>query len=566
MNKTPESGLDGSVHPRDVVAIRRWMDDGIVGAANAARPGAAIRCLLVLGMVLSLVLATLPALAAPPDDLDAYAERAMQMFGMPGMSIVIVEGDNIETRAYGVRKSGSPERVDVHTSFPIGSNTKAFTATALGILVDDGKLRWDDRVADRLPGFRMYDPYASTNMTVTDLLVHRSGLGMGQGELLFFPDTDRTRAEVVHALRHLKPASTFRGEFAYENVLYAVAGQLVEAVSGQTWEDFVRQRILGPLGMRDAAVNYASQGANHASPHTRTPGTAGDPGPLKALASDGVADPIAPAGGICASAEDMGRWLRAQLARGALGDGNRLFTAATSEALWTPVVTMPIAPSPPPVAAVTPQFREYALGFVVQDYRGHKVITHGGAVNGAISDLVIIPERNVAFMVMVNSEDVGGLFSVYYRLLDHFLQLPPSDWIARYHQVFGQAQAMAAASQPPKQSRRGSVQQPFLPLDRYAGTYRDPWYGTMTISEAKGGLRIRFDRSPGMEGALEHAQYNTFRTHWDDRSIGDAYVTFDLDPDGSIRAIRMEALPPGSALDYQDLHFVPATAADEAAR
>jgi len=503
----------------------------------------------------------LAAYAAPPSDLDAYANRAMQTFGAPGMAVAIVEGGKIDTRAYGIRKLGSPERVDVHTTFPIGSNTKAFTAAALAILVDDGKLKWADRVADRLPGFRMYDAYASHEMTVTDLLVHRSGLGLGEGDLMFVPDTNRTRAEFVDSIRFLKPATSFRSGFAYDNVLYAVAGQLLQAVSGRTWEAFIKQRIFEPLGMQDAAVDYDSQGRHRVAAHARTSQAIRGMGPLSVLTSGHLSGPVAPAGAIYASADDMARWLRAQLAHGDLGDGKRLFSDAQSKVLWTPVTIVPITPAPAPIAAITPNFSEYALGFFVQDYRGHKIITHSGAVLGGLSAVAIVPEKNVAFAVMINSEDSGARWAVFYHLLDHYLDLPPTDWIAGYKQTFDEIHAQALQALQTRQSQTHPERGPSLPLNAYAGVYRDPWYGTMTISAAgKGGaLRIRFDRSPGMEGVLEHSQYDTFRTRWRDRDIEDAYLSFDLDPDGKIVAIRMAPVSPTAdfSFDYQDLHFVP---------
>jgi CubicO group peptidase (beta-lactamase class C family) len=513
-------------------------------------------------------LAAWPATATPPADLDAYAARAMKSFGVPGMSIAIVEGNAIETHTYGVRKLGSPARVDAHTTFPIGSNTKAFTSTALALLVDEGKLHWNDRVVDRLPGFRMYDAYASQNMTVTDLLVHRSGLSLGEGDLMVFPDTNRSRAELVHAIRYLKPATSFRKGFAYDNVLYSAAGQLLQAVSGQTWEAFVKQHIFTPLGMHDAVVDYQAQGPDHAVAHARISKEIRGTGPQTVLDSDGVSRPIAPAGAICASAEDMGRWLRVQLAHVVIARGRRLFSAAQSEKLWTPVSIVPITPAPKPIAAITPDFRDYALGFFVQDYRGHKIITHEGGVLGGLSEVVIIPDKDVAFAVMINSEDGGAMLAVFYHLLDHYLGAPTTDWIARYRTVVDQHHARARKTLHKQHVQMHRQRGPSLPLNAYAGVYRDPWYGTMTISKNHGKLRIRFDRSPGMQGALEHAQYNTFRTHWSDRGIANAYVTFDLSADGSISAIRMKPVSPTAdfSWDYQDLHFVPVKSTSNAAK
>jgi CubicO group peptidase (beta-lactamase class C family) len=519
------------------------------------------RFALTIGSALLFGLAALQAMAGAPADLDTYAARAMQTFGAPGMAVAIVEGDKIETRTYGIRELGSPDRVDAHTTFPIGSNTKAFTSTALAILVDEKKLDWNDHVADRLPGFQMYDAYASHEMTIVDLLVHRSGLGLGEGDLMFVPDTDRTRAEFVQSIRYLKPASSFRRGFAYDNVLYAVAGQLLQAISGQTWEAFIKQRIFDPVGMHDAAVDYKAQGPDRVAPHARTSQAIRGMGPESVLTFGHMSGPVAPAGAIYASADDMARWLRVQLMHGDLGNDKRLFSAAQSKMLWTPVTIVPITPSPAPVAASTPNFQAYALGFFIQDYRGHKIITHSGAIFGGLSALVIIPDKHVAFAVMINSEDGGARWAVFYRLLDHYLGLPSTDWIASYRQALDGIHAQAMQSLRTRQTQMHPDRGPSLRMSAYAGIYRDPWYGTMTISTIgkSDKLGIRFDRSPGMEGALEHSQYDTFRTRWSDRAIEDADLTFDLDPDGKVIGVRMKAVSPTAdfSFDYQDLHFVP---------
>jgi CubicO group peptidase (beta-lactamase class C family) len=494
--------------------------------------------------------------AAPPADLDSYVARAMGTFGPPGMSLVIVEGDKIDARAYGARKLGAPERVDTHTTFPIGSNTKAFTAAALAILVDEGKLGWTDRVVDRLPGFQMFDAYASHEMTVLDLLTHRSGLGLGEGDLMFVPTTNRSRADVVHALRFLRPSTSFRSVFAYDNILYSVAGEMLQSVSGQTWEDFVKQRIFVPLAMTDSTVDYASQGANRVEPHARTSESIRGMGPLAILSSGYEGGAAAPAGAIYSSAADMGKWLRVQLARGAVGDGKRLFSEAASQTMWTPQTVIPISTAPEAVALIQPHFEDYGLGFFIQDYRGHKIITHSGAILGGLSALVIVPEKNVAFAVMINSEDSGARWSVFYHLLDHYLGLPSSDWPARFKKAFDKIHAdaiSASASQPAVGTGHG----PSRPLSAYAGVYRDPWYGTATITSSGDGLRISFDATPGMVGAVEHVQYDTFRTRWSDRDIEDAYMVFSLDPRGAIDGVKMQAISPTAdfSFDYQDLHF-----------
>jgi len=505
--------------------------------------------------------ATVPASAAP-QTLDAFANKVMQTFDATGMSVVVADGEQIQTHAYGVRKLGSAAPVDAHTIFPIGSNTKAFTTAALAILVDEGKLRWDDRVVDQLPGFRMYDAYASSEMTVTDLLVHRSGLGLGEGDLMIFPTTDRSRDELVHDIRYLKPAHSFRADYDYDNVLYIVAGQLVEAVSGQRWEDFVQQHILDPLGMHDTQVSIDARVADQVSLHARNSTPVRGVGKQAVLTTVLTGSVFAPAGALQVSALDMGRWLQLQLRHGALDDGKRVFSEAASQALWTPQTLIPIDPAPAALALAKPQFEAYALGLEVQDYRGHKIITHLGGVLGGISAVVIIPEKHAAFAIMLNSEDIGALFAMREHLLDTLLGLSSPDWIANYKQVFDQANAEAVAALKTRSAAAHPERGPSLPLSGYAGVFRDPWYGTATISEgksSKGALNISLDRSPGLRGTLEHVQYDTFRTHWSMPDVEDAYVTFALKPDGSIDQVTMKAVSPNAdfSWDYQDLRFTP---------
>jgi len=503
--------------------------------------------------------------------LDAYAHRAMQTFDTPGMAVVIVRGDQVTTHAWGVRRLGDPAAVDEHTLFPIGSNTKAFTAAALAMLVDEGKLHWNDRVVDKLPGFRMYDAYASSEMTVVDLLVHRSGLGLGEGDLMMFPTTDRTRAELVHDIRYLKPAHSFRSGYDYDNVLYIVAGQLVEAVSGQRWEDFVQQHILDPLQMHDTQTSIDKRTRDQVALHAKNTTEVRGVGKQAVLTTVMTGDVFAPAGALRVSAVDVGQWLKLQLDRGRFGKDQRLFSAASATMLWTPQTLIPIAPVPAEIALAKPAFDAYALGLEVQDYRGHKIITHLGGVLGGVSAVVVVPDKHAAFAIMLNSEDVGTLFAMREHLLDSLLDLPSPDWIASYRKVFDDINANAEATLQARQQAVPAGRAPPLPLSGYVGVYRDPWYGTATIRQDPkhgGALDIRFDRSPGMHGTLEYVRYDTFRTHWAMPDIEDAYVTFALGPDGHIEHMTMKAVSPLAdfSWDYQDLHFVPVAGHDQPVR
>jgi CubicO group peptidase (beta-lactamase class C family) len=503
------------------------------------------------------------AIAAPPKKFDARVEMVMKASEVPGAAIAIVENGKVTlARGYGVRKLGFAEAVDANTLFQIGSTTKAFTATALALLVEEGKIRWDDRVIDHLPGFRMYDPWVTREITVRDLLVHRSGLGRGQGDLMFVPSTEISRADLVRRIQFLKPATSFRSGFAYDNVLYAVAGQVVEAVAGKTWEDFVEERILQPAGMKSSVTNDVDRlsAPDRAFPHGRV-GELRGIGPQQPFDEKKVAlgANVGPAGAIAAGANDLARWLAVQLASGQLpGSEQRLFSAASAQAMWQPVVPIPATPFPPALADAVPQFRGYALGWFVQDYRGHKVIQHAGGTLGFRAIVVLIPEKNTGFAIVNNSEDNEFVPGLHYELLDHYLGLPKHDWPKAFKDFFAErnkagleAQKVATAERPQSS--------PTLPLASYAGAYSDPWYGPIAVTESEGQLSIDFRQTPGMVGPLEHWAYDTFVARWPDPLIEPAFVTFALDATGKPARITMKAFSPVAdfSFDYHDLEFTP---------
>src|SRR5437773_638648 len=342
---------------------------------------------LFVAAVLSLGAAELPAQrAAPPTalprDFDAYVARVMRDFEVPGLAIAVVQdGRVLLAKGYGVRKLGDATPVDDRTLFGIASNTKAFTATALGILVEAGKLEWDAPVIDYPPWFAMYDPYVTRELTIRDLLVHRSGLGLGAGDLLWWPTSTYDRKEIARRLRFIKPATSFRSAFAYDNVLHGVAGEVIETVSGQTWEEFVQSRILAKIGMTGSSVRHSASaaGGNVATPHAPVDGTVR---PVAPFASDNTN----PAGGINSSATDIAKWMIVQLDSGRLASG-RLFSQNTARNLWS--VVTPLRPGNPPaeLAALRASFTGYGLGFFLRDYRGSKMVWLAGGLPGYVSQI-----------------------------------------------------------------------------------------------------------------------------------------------------------------------------------
>lgn len=517
---------------------------------------------LLLSAALPLVLFAGQALAEPPANFAKRADAVRIASGAPGMAITIVENGKVTfVRGFGVRKLGEAAPVGLDTLFMTGSTGKAFTSVALATLVDAGKIGWDDKVIDHVPWFQMYDPWVTREMTVRDLLVHRSGLGLGAGDLLTVPRGSLTRAETVRRLRYIKPATSFRSGYAYDNILYAVAGQLIEEVTGQRWEEYVRDHVLKPAGMlhstSDNDVRFTV--ADRAYPHARTGGPVRGLGEQRPLDErDELGRALAPAGLMASSANDMGRWLKIQLGQGAIPGGGRLFSEDTAAEMWKPVTLEPITTPGALIAATKPTFQAYALGWEVRDYRGAKIVWHSGGVFGFTAVVVLIPEKDVGFSILINAEDVSARFGLMYELLDHYLDGPYMDWPGRYAKYL--SERLEGARKVVETSRATPAKVgPSLGLERYTGTYADPWYGNVVVARDAQGLTIDFTTTPNMKGRLVHHQYDTFVAELTDTNIERPYVTFTLDADGRVSQVTMKPVSPIAdfSFNYQDLRFRP---------
>jgi CubicO group peptidase (beta-lactamase class C family) len=413
-----------------------------------------------------------------------------------------------------------------------------------------------------MPYFRMYDAWVTREMTIRDLLVHRSGLGLGAGDLLVVPNSDRSRKDVTLALRHIKPATSFRSAYAYDNILYITAGQLIEEVSGMSWERFMQIHIFQPLGMKNstASADDLTASPNHAEPHARLDGAIRGLGTqVKLGAEANLATAAAPAGGLAISANDMTKWLQVQLAHGKIpGSHKNLFSADSSNQMWSPVTLTPRDQLGPDFKAVEPNTQSYALGWTVQDYRGAKLIWHRGAVFGSLAAVALLPDRNVGLYVAVNSEEGEMIRGLIYELLDHYLGQPKASWPERLRKVRldRSAEAVKFLSAPAAKPAKVG---PSLPVTRYAGDYVDPWYGKISIKESGGRLTIDFPHSKGMNGELQHWQYDTFKTNFVDKQIEPAFVTFAIGAEGQVDRVTMKAVSPivDFSYDYQDLDFAP---------
>lgn len=501
-------------------------------------------------------------LAAQPA-LDSAVERVRRAFDVPGVAVAVVkDGKVVFAKGYGVKKLGDPAPVTARTLFGIASNTKVLTAAALAQLVDEKKLGWDDRVVDRLPGFQMNDPFVTREMRVRDLLCHRSGLGLGAGDLLYFPSSDLSETEILKRLRQVPLATSFRSAYAYDNILYAVAGALLKEVGGRSWDEVIRTRFFEPLGMGDSATRFSAlkPGADLATPHAKAGGKT-VPVAFQPM------DNCAPAGGILSSVEDMAKWVKAFLAEGDLGNGQRLFSATQARMLQTPHTLLPVGRREGPLAEGMPMMAAYALGLEVQDYRGAKMVWHTGGLVGLLSRVTWLPEQKLGVVVLTNAESAPAFYALTNTILDHYLGAPPKDWVAAYQEVMAKRAAKIQDTVAQAAAQRDAASRPSLSLAAYTGRYRDPWYGDVFLEMKDGRLHIRFSHTPLLSAPLEHWQQDTFVARWPERTLdADAYVSFALDPKGKVREIRMEPVSPSTdfSYDFQDLRLTPVAAEAQA--
>ena len=524
-------------------ALNKWLGSGLV---------------LAMGMAAQAASAQEAGTPAQLQQLDATVERVRQQFDVPGIAVAVVkDGKVVLERGWGVREINKPEPVQADTLFAIASNTKAFTATSLNLLAEDGKLKMDDRVIDHLPSFRMSDPYVTGDMRIRDLLSHRSGLSLGAGDLLFWPTTNYSNAEVVARLAHVPLKNSFRAGYAYDNILYAVAQQVIEKVSGLSYAEFLQQRIFDKVGMSGTRYN-----ADHLQPGDK---------PAIGHAKYDFKDlrPVAPltwsnnagAGGIYSSVHDLARWMNVQLAHGQLADGTPLFSEKSQQQMWQMQIPQVVSkPSVPELAAATPNFAGYGEGWSLSDYRGQKLVWHTGGWPGQVSRLTLVPGQNLGVVVLTNQESGAAFNAITMSVLDAYLDAPATDWVAAYAAGVAKAQDNADEGWAKHVAARDAKSKPSLPLSGYAGDYRDAWYGDVFVEQQGGKLRLRFGATADLAGSMEHWQHDTFIVRWDNRSLNaDAFVNFVLDPDGKIREVHMQPISSLTdfSFDFQDLLLKP---------
>jgi CubicO group peptidase (beta-lactamase class C family) len=502
----------------------------------------------VIALALLLAVAAPRAASGQPTDkdkrlsgFDSYVAQAVADWRVPGLAVAIVkDGELVFAKGYGLRELGKTEAVSDRTLFAIGSTTKAMTAAAVGMLVDAGKVRWDDRVIDHLPAFRLYDPYVTREVTVRDLLTHRAGLG--NADFLWY-GADAKSADIIRRLRFVEPETSLRSHFTYQNIMYAAAGELVAAVSGQPWDEFVRTRIFAPIGMTDTIATAATlaRQPNVASPHFDIGGTV-------TVIRNASVDPVAPAGAVWSNVHDMSLWLRFLLNGCKTGaDATPLLKPDTCAELFKPQMMVGTDQFYPTARVTAPHWTTYGLGWFQEDYAGRAMDFHTGSIDGMVAIAGLIRDERLGIIVLANLDHAEVRHALMYRVFDLFGPGAKSkdtlrDWSAELRRLYAGLASEANAAREKVDAARVTGTKPSLASDRYAGTYASPLYGTVmvSVSAENGALRLRY--GSGFDGTLEHWHYDTFKARWTSAWLEPALVTFALDARGVPATLEFNGL------------------------
>jgi len=493
---------------------------------------------VLLALALSMVLApgTCAQRAVPqgfPPALDAYLAKALHDWQIPGMAVAVVRNDSVlAARGYGVRELGKPGLVDANTVFDIASLSKAFTSTAVAMLVDEGKMRWDDPVVRYLPELALPDSYLTRNATLRDFLSHRTGL---HGANMMWQMSAIDRPGVIARMRYLPADAPFRAGMVYSNVGYTVAGEAAARAAGTSYEALIRDRILRPLGLTSTVADYdhAARMPNVASPHALIGGV------QRPIRREVQRASIAPAGAIQSTVTDLARWMRFQLNGGVL-DGRRLVSDSSLEQTHSPQVIIATTPAMRAGRQVE-FFAAYGMGWQVMDYRGHPLLWHTGSGDGQIAYLALLPRERLGVVVLVNTwaaPFVHGALVSY--ILDTYLGLEPRDYSA---EALARVRAMREADRAAERSLMAGVvpgSHPPRPLTAYAGTYTDSLYGEFTVRVERGALVLRIGGR--QEADLLYQDHDTFVVHWRDelfRELFSTRVEFGADSRGCVLGLRM---------------------------
>ena len=503
--------------------------------------------LILLSLIVSLCYTTIYSQTESQlQHLDNYYSKSQQEWSIPGMAIAIVKNDSIIfSKGYGYANIKKQTKVDGNTLFAIASNSKAFTATAMSQLVEQGKINWSDKVVDHLPYYKLYDDYTTNNMTIEDLLCHRNGLETFSGDLLWF-GTTKTPKEIIEAQQYLKPVTPFRTEFGYSNISYLAAGQIIEKVTDTTWADYVSTHFLKPLKMDRTltSTNELKKSKNVATPYFYEDGNHYE-------IEWSNWDNIAPAGALISSVNDYAKWLMVNLNKGKLNN-TELFSSTSFNNLTTPRTNFPVGENEERV-----NFKSYGLGWSLQDYQGYKIVGHGGGYDGMISKSTFVPEKGLGVIVLTNSLNwVPG--AIVNKTLDVLLadKMDGEDWSKLYLGYKRQQDSSANVKKVENENLRGKLQVSHLDFGEYVGTYKDKMYGTTTITQKGSKLFMSMDETPMFKAQLTHWNHHIFTFRFDTSlvSLPEGKLWFDLDKNGKVIKLHIDV--PNPDFNFTEFEFI----------
>ena len=488
--------------------------------------------------------------------LDELIQNTLKTFDVPGMSVgIIKDGKMVYAKGFGINSLTTKQKMDENTLVGIASNSKGFTGTALAMLADEGKLNFDDKVTKFIPEFRMYDPYVTQEITVKDLITHRAGLGLGQGDLMFFPEGGNlTVNDIIHNVRYLKPEHSFRNTMDYNNIMFIVAGEVIKRVSGLSWAEFIEQRILKPVGMKSSFGNYNR--AKAAGVKNIIDAHAPVDGKVIQVPHDWNETADA-AGGIISNITDMTTWADFLMNGFTTKDGKKLVSDKQIQQLWNVQIATPVALK----NSYDSNFGGYGLGWFLTDVKGHKQVYHTGGLIGTVTQFTLIPDMKLGIIVLTNQQSGAAFSAVTNTVKDAYLGIEDRNWLKTYgdrmakmnadfekgkKEIFAKSEAFKKEkSQHPKP-------------EQFVGTYTDAWFGDVVVSQQGKTYRIQAKNSPRLKGELLPYTNNTFIAKWDDRSYdADAFVIFTYDETGKATSAKMKPISDITdfSFDFEDLDF-----------
>ncbi|MFV5702771.1 serine hydrolase [Flavobacterium sp. XS2P12] len=505
-------------------------------------------------LVITLITTTLSFAQISSTQVDELVDRTLKTFDVPGIAVAIVkDGKIIHAKGYGVKSILTNEKVDANTLFGIASNSKAFTSAALAILVDEGKVKWDDKVIKYLPNFKMYNEYVTNEFTIRDLLTHRSGLGLGAGDLMMWPGGGNfTPTDIIENLQYLKPTSAFRTKYDYDNLLYIVAGEVIQSASGKSWCDFIEERIIKPLEMNNSAASFVrlKDTTNVIAPHVPIDG--------KLHVIKRYKDPILDAaGGIYSSVNDMSKWVIMQMNSGKYGSDNKqLFSEKEHKEMWQLQTIIPVTARAP----YNTHFSGYGLGWFLSDVKGYKQVTHTGGLEGIVTQVTLLPELNLGIIVLTNQQSGAAFSAITNTVKDSYLGIQSEDYLTKYSTSLKENEASADKVTDDVWASVSKNKKEKIKIDfkSFIGTYKDNWFGEVVLSERKGRLYFASKRSPQLTGEVFFYKDTNYVVKWDNAYFhADAHLFFECDATGKAIAIKMKPISELTdfSYDFQDLDF-----------